>query len=174
MPLNTVIVDSGHIIEVEEASNTFCSCTGACKTNRCICKKLDQGCTPGKCRCKPSKCSRQKEEANVKMKELGELHCSDSEPEDFCICKDSCSNTRCFCLAIKQGPCQSQCKCDRAICSNRPGTSHSGATTGVQALPGPSVSIEQDVHRYCDTHSKEELGDLLATMAANVHNFGKM
>ena len=90
------------------------------------------------------------------MKELGELHSSDSEPEDFCICKDSCSNTLCLCLAIKQEPCQSlMCKCDRAICSNRPGTSHSEATTGVQALPGPSASIEQDVHRYCDTHLKE-------------------
>ena len=45
----------GHTVEVEESS-MFCSYKGACnKTNRCMCKRLNHGCTPGRCKCKHSK-----------------------------------------------------------------------------------------------------------------------
>ena len=84
-------LDTGHVEEVREEPQTsttvFCSCTGACKTNRCVCKKMDQGCTLGKCKCKPSTCCRQKEEPAVDIDVLGEVNSSDSEPEDFCVCK---------------------------------------------------------------------------------------
>ena len=43
------------------------NCTGACSASRCVCRRLDHGCTPGRCKCKPSKCSRQKEEPAVNI-----------------------------------------------------------------------------------------------------------
>ena len=124
-------LDIGHTPEVE-ASSMFCSCTGACKTNRCMCKRLDRGYTPGKCKYKPSKCSRQKEEPAIDVEVLGELHSSDSEPEDICICKDACNNTLCYCLAIKQEACKAQCKCDKKICINRAPTPNPDATADAQ------------------------------------------
>ena len=123
-------LDTDSAVEVRGSStNLFCNCTGACKTNRCVCRRLDHSCTPERCKCKPSKCSRQKEEPAVNMEELGEPNSSDSEPEDFCICKDSCNNTLCYCLAIKQVPCTSQCKCDPDLCQNKTGTADPDAQT---------------------------------------------
>ena len=45
--LKKIELDSGSAVE-ERGSNTnlFCNCTGACKTNRCVCRRLDHGCTP--------------------------------------------------------------------------------------------------------------------------------
>ena len=84
------------------------------KTYRCVCKKHDQGCTPGKCKCKSLKCCRQKDDPAVDIAVLGEANSSGSEPEYFCICEDECSTTLCYCLAIKQVPCSSQCKWRKA------------------------------------------------------------
>ena len=42
----------------------------SCKTNWCVCKKLDLGCTPWKWECKPSECCRQREETTVNMNVL--------------------------------------------------------------------------------------------------------
>ena len=158
-------LDIGHTLEVKESS-MFCSCTGACKTNRCMCKRLDRGYTPGKCKCKPCKCSRQKEEPAIDMEVLGELHSSDSEPEDFCICKDACNNTLCYCLAIKQEACKAQCKCDKKICINRAPTPNPDATADAQKQQDVSLPIEEDVQRYCATRSKEELEKLLVEVAS--------
>ena len=156
-------LDTGSAVEVRGSStNLFCNCTGACKTNRCVCRRLDHGCTPGRCKCKPSKCSRQKEEPAVNMEELGEPNSSDSEPEDFCICKDSCNNTLCYCLAIKQVPCTSQCKCDPDLCQNKTRV----ADPDAQTVPDVALPVKEDVQRYCATHSKKDLEGLLVAVAS--------
>ena len=63
-------------------------CTGACKTARCLCKKMGYGCHPSRCKCRPAKCSIQMEEEAVHMEDIGgEMNSSDSEPEDFCCCR---------------------------------------------------------------------------------------
>ena len=78
----SLYVDTRHPVEVKESSNMFCSCT---EPNRRMCKGLNRGCSPGKCKFKNSKCFRLKEKPVIDMEVLGELHSS----EDFCICKDS-------------------------------------------------------------------------------------
>lgn len=54
-PLNlgvlVCVVMTGQAEEVREVS---CSCTPVSKTNRCVCKTLDQGSTPGSANGKPS------------------------------------------------------------------------------------------------------------------------
>ena len=45
------VVMTGQAEEVREVS---CSCTPVSKTNRCVCKMLDQGSTPGSANGKPS------------------------------------------------------------------------------------------------------------------------
>ena len=156
-------LDIGLVEEVREdpqgSSTVFCSCTGACKTNRCVCKKLDQGCTPGKCRCKPNKCCRQREEPAVDISVLGEVNSSDSEPEEFCVCRDDCSTTLCFCLAIKQACCTKQCKCKDDDCSNR-------TSTVDASMEPPSLPIREEVKQFCATKSKEDLEEMLASVAA--------
>ena len=138
----------------------FCFCTGPCKTNRCVCKKLDQGCTPGKCRCKSSKCCRKSQQwtymfwatsivVTVNLKIL------------FCICRDNCSTTLCFCLAIKQVPCTTRCKCEESHCKNRTST----ADVVVQP-PSRTLPISEDVKQFCATKSKGELEELLVSMAS--------
>ena len=160
-------LDTGHVEELREDPQTtaavFCSCTGACKTNRCLCKKLSQGCTAGKCRCKPSKCCRQKEEPAVDIGVLGEANSSDSEPEDFCICRDECSTTLCYCLAIKQVPCSAQCKCDESHCKNRTDTAEDDVEP---PLPTHSPSTTEDVKQFCATKSRGELEEVLIAMAS--------
>ena len=65
-----------------------CKCTGACKTARCLCKKMGYGCHPSRCKCRPAKCSIQMEEEAVHMEDIGGgMNSSDSEPEDFCHCR---------------------------------------------------------------------------------------
>lgn len=90
--------------ETTASSPPSCKCTGACKTARCICKKMSYGCHPSRCKCKPGKCSIQMEEEAVHMEDSGgEMNSSDSEPEDFCCCVDvvdsECGDTLCYCLA---------------------------------------------------------------------------
>ena len=89
------------VAEVGPIADLCCKCTGACKTTRCICRKNGHGCTLGKCKCKSSKCSQLKEQAAVDIAALGtEVHSSDSEPEDYCVCTDACDTMLCYCIAI--------------------------------------------------------------------------
>ena len=36
-----------------------------------------------------------------------------------CVCTDACDTTLCYCLAIKQKECESQCKCNPSVCKNK-------------------------------------------------------
>ena len=140
-----------------------CSCTGACKTNRCVCRKNGQGCTRGKCKCRPSKCSQLKEEAAVDIEAIGgEIHSSDTEPEDFCICTDDCNNTLCYCLAIKKEPCENRCKCSQRVCKNQ-------ATLVCPAEPTPVTTqktVQQEVQEFCATSTKKELEEMLMSVVS--------
>ena len=66
-----------------------------------------------------------KRRTRIDMDSLEEVNSSDSEPEDFCTCKDECSTTLCYSLPIKQVCCTAQCKCMEESCRNRTGAQSS-------------------------------------------------
>ena len=143
---------------VQPSTVVACSCTGACKTNRCVCRKSGQWCTRGKCKCRPSKCSQLKEEVAVDIDDIGgEVHSSDSEPEDYCFCSDDCNHTLCYCLAIKHKACEASCNCSKDTCKNRvvPVTSVSAA---------PTITVKEEVKEFCANSTKEELESMLLSV----------
>ena len=157
------------LAEVGPIADICCKCTGACKTTRCICRKNGHGCTLGKCKCKPSKCSQLKEQAAVDIAALGtEVHSSDSEPEDYCVCTDACDTTLCYCLAIKQKECESQCKCNPSVCENKVISSLASSSTPSSAPSTVTAqkNIEQEVKEFCATHSKLEMEGMLLSVVS--------
>ena len=143
-----VVEFSLDVAEVGPIADICCKCTGACKTTRCICRRNGHGCTLGKCKCKPSKCSQLKEQAAVDIAALGtEVHSSDSEPDDyFCVCTDACDTTLCYCLAIKQKECESQCKCNPSLCKNKV-LSSLASSSAPSSVPSISTAMAQKIHR---------------------------
>ena len=147
-------------LEVGPSMDVSCTCTGACKTNRCICRRNGQGCTRGKCKCRPSRCSQLKEEVAVDIDALGRVHSSDSEPEDFCVCTDDCNSTLCYCLAIKQKPCETSCKCRPIDCCNK------APSIPIASTPSATPkTVQEEVKDFCATSTKEDIEEMLLSVA---------
>ena len=148
-----VVEFSLDVAEVGPIADICCKCTGACKTTRCICRKNGHGCTLGKCKCKPSKCSQLKEQAAVDIAALGTFIGQTLSQRMFVFVLMLVTP------AIKQKECESQSKCNPSVCENKVLSSLTSSSTPSSA---PSTitakkNIEQEVKEFCATHSKSEM-----------------